>query len=52
MVTLSRSEGTQKLRVVILCFQIENSPVFHVTDFGVAGFNFGQGRIVAIVEGF
>ena len=52
MVTLSRSEGTQKLKEVLLCFQIENSPAFHFTDFGVAGFNFGSGRIVAIVDGF
>ena len=52
MVMLSRSEGTQKLKEVLLCFQIENSPAFHVTDFIVAGFNIGLGRLVAIVDGF
>ena len=52
MVTLSRSEGTQKLKEVLLCFQIGSSPAFHITDFRVAGFNFGQGRIVAVVDGF
>ena len=52
VVTLSRSEGTQKLKEVLLCFQLGSSPAFHVTDFSVAGFIFGQGRIVAIVDGF
>ena len=52
MVAFARSEGTQKLKQVLLCFLVIQSPTSHATDSFITGVNFGNCLIVTLVAFF
>ena len=49
MITFTRSEWTHKFKEVFLHLRLVHPPYFHVTDSGVADFDSGTSRIIALM---